>query len=178
MDRRSSPRNSPTSPWLPRSSSQFWDNPLLLFSVLSRLVGRAVSLVSSLLLVTVPGQPATYAYPLPLIMSEKQTPSSGKSQGRMTPSTTFATPIRPEYQNTELPPRHVSAPTSSLDPRIWGWKTWLAVISVTAVVIASVVVGGILGVRIDPYPDYYRMNYRLQDTCKSATLPITMVEQA
>ncbi|KAF2870136.1 putative endo-1,3(4)-beta-glucanase [Massariosphaeria phaeospora] len=64
-----------------------------------------------------------------------------------------------------LPDREHSVHHSSrLKPNTWSWRTWLVATIVTASVIIGVVVTSVLGARANAYPDYYRIEYQLQDT--------------
>lgn len=49
-------------------------------------------------------------------------------------------------------------------PGTWGWKKW-AIIAITfLVVIIAIIVGAVLGVRANAYPDYTALSYSLKDT--------------
>jgi hypothetical protein len=54
---------------------------------------------------------------------------------------------------------------SRWDPRCWNLATWIAAGVVAAVVVVVAVVGGVLGARANAYPDYYKLEYTLKDTC-------------
>ena len=52
-------------------------------------------------------------------------------------------------------------------PRNWGKKTWIGVIVAAVVVLIAIIVGAVEGVKANRYPNYSKLNYSLQDTCKS-----------
>ncbi|KAF2680777.1 glycoside hydrolase family 16 protein [Lentithecium fluviatile CBS 122367] len=54
--------------------------------------------------------------------------------------------------------------TSALNPRSWTRRTWLIAGSVGLGVIIAAVAGGVLGARANAYPNYYKIDYTLQDT--------------
>jgi hypothetical protein len=53
---------------------------------------------------------------------------------------------------------------SRWDPRGWSLKTKIFIAIGAVVVIVAVVVGAVLGVRANRYPDYSKLNYSLKDT--------------
>lgn len=55
-------------------------------------------------------------------------------------------------------------PHSKWDPRGWSLKKKLFLAAGVIVVIVAVVVGSVLGVRANRYPNYSKLDYTLQDT--------------
>lgn len=92
-----------------------------------------------------------------MYQSEKHTATSAAAPG---------SPLSP-YHGAALPYRgRASGQQSNLNPRSWSRKTWAIVAGVVVVIIIAAVVGAVLGVRANAYPNYSQINYRLQDTCK------------
>jgi hypothetical protein len=85
---------------------------------------------------------------MPSNVEEKE---SGGSLGHEVPSS----PRLPERQRD----------SSRWDPRSWNLPTWIAAGVIAAVVVVVAVVGGVLGARANAYPDYYKLEYTLKDTC-------------
>ncbi|KAF2192943.1 glycoside hydrolase family 16 protein, partial [Zopfia rhizophila CBS 207.26] len=71
------------------------------------------------------------------------------------------------------PYSHTSSRLSSLfNQKIWGIAAWIWVGAITALLIVATILGGVLGARAiasDTYPDYSKINYKLQDTYYGAT---------
>ncbi|KAF2105752.1 putative endo-1,3(4)-beta-glucanase [Lophiotrema nucula] len=78
-------------------------------------------------------------------------------------ATATVIPSSPAPAYREIGSETVSRP-SRFNPRGWRWKTWLIVGVVTIVVIIAAVVGGVLGARANAYPNYSKVDYKLQDT--------------
>lgn len=54
-------------------------------------------------------------------------------------------------------------------PNYWGWKQWaIAAISFIVILIA-IVVGAVLGVRANQYPNYSKLTYSIKDTYSGTT---------
>jgi hypothetical protein len=58
---------------------------------------------------------------------------------------------------------------SPWDPREWSRKIWLLLVAAVIVIVAAVV-GGVVGSRArnssPSYPNYFKLNYTLIDTCE------------
>jgi hypothetical protein len=72
----------------------------------------------------------------------------------------------PSYSSADLPPRDMKSP-SRLDPRGWRKRTWAGIALVVIVAIIAGVVAGVLVAKANRYPDYTKLTYSLEDTCKS-----------
>lgn len=73
----------------------------------------------------------------------------------------------PSYDNQELPPRSNMSRYVGVQPWYKRKRTWVisAVVVVIAIIVA--VVAGVLVSKANRYPDYTKLNYSIQDTCKS-----------
>lgn len=73
-----------------------------------------------------------------------------------------------EYSDADLPPygskSGEATPHSKWDPRGWSLKKKLFLAAGIIVVIVAVVVGSVLGVRANRYPNYSKLDYALKDT--------------
>ncbi|CAI7617923.1 unnamed protein product [Penicillium bialowiezense] len=73
-----------------------------------------------------------------------------------------------EYSGADLPPygskSGEATPHSKWDPRGWSLKKKLFLAAGIIVVIVAVVVGSVLGVRANRYPNYSKLDYALKDT--------------
>ncbi|KAF2494793.1 hypothetical protein BU16DRAFT_550608 [Lophium mytilinum] len=68
---------------------------------------------------------------------------------------------------TEAPPpyediKSASSP-SKVNPKYWGRKVWIGVAVGAVVIIVAVIVGAVLGVRANAYPNYSKLTYSLSD---------------
>lgn len=73
----------------------------------------------------------------------------------------------PSYSSAELPARDMKSQYSNWDPRGWRKRTWAGVAGVVIVAIVAGVVAGVLVAKANRYPDYSKLTYALEDTCKS-----------
>lgn len=58
----------------------------------------------------------------------------------------------------------VAASPSRFHPRSWNWKIWTGIAIAAVVVFVAAIVGGVLGARANAYPNYSKIDYKLQDT--------------
>lgn len=58
---------------------------------------------------------------------------------------------------------------SKWNPKSWGLKTKIGVAVGVIAVIIAIIVGAYYGVRNNKYPNYSKLNYSLQKTCKTWT---------
>lgn len=72
----------------------------------------------------------------------------------------------PSYDNAQLPARTMK-PDSRWDPRGWRKRTWAGIALVLIVAIIVGVVAGVEVAKANRYPDYSKLTYSLEDTCKS-----------
>ncbi|KAF2472579.1 family 16 glycoside hydrolase [Lindgomyces ingoldianus] len=81
-------------------------------------------------------------------------------------ATSTAIPLSPSPAYTETPRYRNTAPKeySRLNPKRWRWRAWLSIAAITIIIIIAAVVGGVLGIRANAYPNYSKLNYKLQDT--------------
>ena len=54
---------------------------------------------------------------------------------------------------------------SRLNPKNWSRRTIALAIIGAVVLLIIIVVGAVEGVKANRYPDYFSINYKLQDTC-------------
>lgn len=84
---------------------------------------------------------------------------SGRQTIQNEPSTTKAQTTAYEPWNEDATDRY-----SKWDPRGWSLKKKLFLAAGIIVVIVAVIVGAVLGVRANRYPDYSKLDYSLKDT--------------
>jgi hypothetical protein len=57
------------------------------------------------------------------------------------------------------------------DPRTWRKRIWAGIAAVVVIAIIAGVVAGVLVSKANRYPNYSKLNYTLQDTCKPSPAP-------
>lgn len=72
----------------------------------------------------------------------------------------------PSYFNAQLPPREMHS-ESQWDPRGWRKRTWAGIAIALIIAIVVGVAVGVMVAKANRYPDYSKLTYSLQDTCKS-----------
>jgi hypothetical protein len=100
-----------------------------------------------------------------MFASEPVDQASPESTAKGSPeSTAKAVLASPGFSDREGPTKR----TAGLNPRSWSQRSWLIIIisAVIIAVVAAAIVGGVFGARARAYPNYYRINYTLKDTCK------------
>jgi hypothetical protein len=80
--------------------------------------------------------------------------------------------LPPSYsRDRELPPRDNMRQSTGYEPwwnvRYWRKRTWAIVVVVLVAAIIAGAVAGVLVTKANRYPDYSKLNYTLEDTCKS-----------
>lgn len=70
-------------------------------------------------------------------------------------------PLRGGSNETLEKTRHSG---SKWNPKNWSKLTIICVIVASLVAVAAIIVGAVLGTRVDAYPDYSALSYTLQDT--------------
>ena len=55
---------------------------------------------------------------------------------------------------------------SRWNPKSWSRKTIILAVVGAIIVLIAIIVGAVEGVKANRYPDYFPINYQLQDTCK------------
>lgn len=73
----------------------------------------------------------------------------------------------PPYSATAPDAEKVAAGPSKWNPKSWGLKTKIGVAAGVVAVIIAIIVGAYYGVRNNKYPNYSKLNYSLQRTCKA-----------
>lgn len=73
----------------------------------------------------------------------------------------------PPYSAHAPDAEKMAAAPSKWNPKSWGLKTKIGVAAGVIAVIIAIIVGAYYGVRNNKYPNYSKLNYSLQKTCKT-----------